>query len=372
MSFGARVRIHLRALEQNFTLLKNAAGTSKICAVVKANAFGHGLLTISRNLPGVDCLAVARLGEARALRSGGIGKPILLLSGVMTHDGLAEAIELDCEIVVHDVRQLELLESYGSANVTAWLKVDTGMHRLGVAATVAPEYLRRLGAASSVGKVGLMTHLANADNVDHPMTPEQVDRFMGIVDGFEGDISVANSAAMLGWRELLNEAVHSRANTWVRPGIALYGISPFPGRCGADLGLRPVMELESRLIAVKPVSRGEPVGYGGTWAPAENTNIGIVSAGYGDGYPRFIPSGTPILVAGRRVSLAGTVSMDMLAVDLGPDAHEQVGDSVILWGDLLPAEEIAACAGTIAYQLVCGVTHRETSEITPVDRGKSD
>jgi alanine racemase len=359
VSFGARAVVRLDALDHNFAVLKKAAGSARICAVVKANAFGHGILPVSRRLRGADSLAVARLNEASVLRQDGIEKPIVLLSGVMTREELAEAIALDCEIVVHDLRQLELLESHGPALVIAWLKIDTGMHRLGIAPGEYLEYLDRLSACTSVSEIRLMTHLANADRVADPKTATQIRIFNSILAGFDGAISIANSAALLGLCELPGLIASVRTNLWVRPGIAIYGISPFPGQTGIELGLRPVMEFESRLIAVKQVAEGEGVGYGGTWQSARDTMIGIVSAGYGDGYSRFLPSGTPVLVAGRRAQLAGTVSMDMLAVDLGPGACNKVGDPVILWGDGLPVEEVAAAAGTIAYQLVCGITYRE-------------
>lgn len=364
MSFGARIRIRLGALQHNFSLLKDTAGGARICAVIKANAFGHGLLAVARGLPETDSFAVARLSEARMLRDNGIEKPVVLLAGVMTADDLRVALQLDCELVVHNRQQLELLDASGPGAATVWLKVDTGMHRLGIDPSEVAGYLKRLRSCRAVREVRLMSHLANADNTADPMTTRQLHSFNRVAADFAGDISVANSAAILGWREACGLASDT-SRTWVRPGIALYGISPFPKYRGADLGLRPVMQFESHLIAVKPVGKGDAVGYGGTWKAHQDTIIGIVSAGYGDGYPRFLPSGTPIVVNGRRAPLVGIVSMDMLAIDLGPDAVDKPGDTVVLWGDELPAEEVAACAGTIAYQLICGVTHRETSEIIP-------
>jgi alanine racemase len=366
VSFGARIRIRLGALQHNFSLLKDAAGGARICSVIKANAFGHGLLTVARGLPETDSFAVARLAEARMLRDNGIDKPVVLLAGVTSADDLQVALRLDCELVVHNRLQLELLEASGPGAAIVWLKVDTGMHRLGINPSDAPDYLKRLRVCHAVREVRLMSHLANADNTSDPMTTRQMQCFNKVAEDFIGDVSVANSAAILGWPEACGIASADTSRVWVRPGIALYGISPFPRRHGADLGLRPVMEFESHLISVKPVRKDDPVGYGGTWKAQQDTIIGIVSAGYGDGYPRFLPTGTPVLVNGRRVRLVGTVSMDMLAVDLGPDAADLPGDTVILWGDKLPAEEVAASASTIAYQLICGVTHRETSEVIPV------
>lgn len=365
MSFGARIRIRLGALQHNFSQLKVAAGGARICSVIKANAFGHGLLVVARGLPDTDSLAVARLSEARMLRDHGIEKPVVLLAGVLTPDDLRHALNLDCELVVHNRLQLDMLEAAGPGSATVWLKVDTGMHRLGIDPDDVDEYLARLRRCRAVRDVRLMTHLGNADNTADPTTTLQLQRFTRVAADFAGDTSVANSAAILGWGEACGLASPDTSKIWVRPGIALYGISPFSAQCGADLGLQPVMEFESRLIAIKPVKNGDAVGYGGTWKANGDTTIGIVSAGYGDGYPRFLPSGTPIRVNDRRVPLVGIVSMDMLAVDLGQGATERPGDPVVLWGNELPAEEVAACAGTIAYQLICGVTHREPGEVIP-------
>jgi alanine racemase len=233
------------------------------------------------------------------------------------------------------------------------------MHRLGITPADAPEFIDCLRSCAAVGEVRLMTHLANADRPDHPRNTEQMRCFAKLLAGFEGAVSIANSAALLGGARLPGWITVERPNLWVRPGIALYGISPFVGQTGRELGLEPVMEFESRLVAVKPVAQGQTVGYGDTWAAARDTMIGIVSAGYGDGYSRFLPSGTPVLVSGRRVAVAGTISMDMFAVDLGPDAADRVGAPVLLWGRDLAVEEVAAAAGTIAYQLVGGITYRE-------------
>jgi alanine racemase len=205
-----------------------------------------------------------------------------------------------------------------------------------------------------VGEVRLMTHLACADDRRDARTDQQVARFRELLASFDGQISVANSPGLLGWPDSICAGVDPGRSS-VRCGIALYGISPFPGTTGADFGLRPAMHFEAGLIAVKKVRAGENVGYGAAWQARSDTVIGIVSAGYGDGYTRFLPSGTPVLVNGRRATIAGRVSMDMTAVDLGPDAAERVGDSVTLWGDGLPVEEVAASAGTIPYTLVCGV-----------------
>jgi alanine racemase len=202
-----------------------------------------------------------------------------------------------------------------------------------------------------------MTHLATADDRGDLMAARQTDVFRRALGQFDGDISVANSPALFGWEDTVRVG-REPARTWVRTGICLYGASPFADSRGSDLGLRPVMEFVTSLIAVKPLRAGDRVGYGAAWEAAEDTVVGIFAAGYGDGYTRFIPSGTPVLVNGRRVPLAGRVSMDMAAVNLGPNAADPVGAPVTLWGEELPVEEVAACAGTIPYQLLCGVTSR--------------
>lgn len=365
MSFGARALIRLGALSHNLQLIRKTAPGSHVMAVIKANAYGHGLLTIANGLPEADSFAVARLQEASELRSNGITKPIVLLAGVYTADELRLAVELDCELVVHCEPQIELLEDADADGVTVWMKLDSGMRRLGFALGDATKVQERLGDCKSVREIRLMTHLASADRRTEPTTTEQLAALGNAVPEFDGDVSIANSAATFAWTDELEDYYSRCTGTpWLRAGICLYGISPFTGQTGADLGLRPVMEFESRLISVKKISAGESVGYLGRWQAQKDTTIGIVAAGYGDGYLRFIPSGTPMLINGRRVPVAGVISMDMTAVDLGEDALERVGDAVTLWGEDLPVEEIAAHAGTIPYQLLTGVTHREHSQRT--------
>lgn len=332
-------------------------------AVVKANAYGHGLEAAAGALSGADSLGVARLREALRLRDAGVTKPIVLLSGVYDAQGLDTALTAGAELVVHTEQQVELLEASAAAETVVWLKVDTGMRRLGVAVEEVDDLVGRLRACRAVGELRLMSHFASADRRDDDTTPRQLASFRSVADRFDGDISIANSPAIFGWTDLVNEFASSRpaGSTWVRPGLCLYGISPFAEGCGAELGLEPAMTFESQLIAVKPIRAGDKVGYGGTWAAPADTTLGLVSAGYGDGYLRFLPSGTPVLVNGRRVPLAGVISMDIAAVDLGSDATDRVGDRVLLWGTELPVEEVARCAGTIPYQLVCAVTNREDS-----------
>ncbi len=366
MSFGARALIKLGALRHNLQVIRDKAPGSRVMAVVKANAYGHGLLEVAGALSDADSLGVARLTEAQAMRAAGIESPIVILEGVYTAEELDMAVALGCEIVVHCMEQLELLEKLEARDLTVWLKFDTGMNRLGFRASEADALTDRARRCRAIGELRLMSHLANADDRHDDTTAEQVRLFQSIAEDFEGDVSIANSAGVFGWPDTAwpGGIFRPSGHIWIRPGISLYGISPFKGTSGADLGLRPVMQFRSRLISVKAISAGERVGYCGTWEAERDSVIGIAAAGYGDGYSRFLPSGTPVLANNRRVPLAGRVSMDMIAVDLGPDAPDAVGDPVLLWGEGLPVEEIANHAGTIPYQLVCGVPNREPSEFT--------
>lgn len=351
---GTRAVIDLPALRHNLRRAREAAPGSRVLAAIKADGYGHGLVRAARALQGgADALGVACLQEARELREAGIRTSIVLLEGFFHPDELPAVIEQGLEVVVHHPVQLQALEACASARpIPVWLKVDSGMHRLGFPPDAVGDAWERLAACpAAAGPVGVMTHLANADDPADPVTEAQLAVFAGAAAACPGAArSVANSAGVLGW-----PASHG---DWNRPGIMLYGISPFPGRTGADEGLRPAMTVHSQLMAVNRLQPGDRVGYGGTWTAPEAMPVGVVAAGYGDGYPRHLPSGAPVLVNGRRVPLIGRVSMDMATVDLRSQPEAQVGDPVVLWGDGLPVEEVAEWAGTIAYELVCGVTHR--------------
>ncbi len=356
MSFGARALIRLGALKHNLSVIRDASPDAKIMAVIKANAYGHGMLTVAENVGDVDAFAVARLPEAIELHEAGVRKPIVLLAGVLTDAELAVAIEHGFEIVVHSPEQIELLQRCSSGQVVVWLKFDTGMNRLGFSPDAAAELMQRLQNLPAVAELRLMSHLASADEQGNSETTEQLRRFDLIIEGFSGAVSVANSAAALAWPPLAGDC-------WIRTGIALFGVSPFDGQTGADLGLKPVMQFEARLIAIKPLQKGAQVGYKGTYTAASDSVLGIISAGYGDGYTRHFKSGTPVLLNGRKVPVIGNVSMDMIAVDLGNNSADTVGDVATLWGPGLPVEEIAPWAGAIPYELVCGVMNREASEV---------
>jgi alanine racemase len=361
VTFGARALIRLDALKHNLGVIREAASNAKIMAVIKANAYGHGMVAVAQSISDVDAFAVARLSEAIELRDAGIKTPIVLLAGVFNMDELNAAIEHGFEIVVHCPEQVELLDACDTGQVIAWLKFDTGMNRLGFSLDEAESLIQRLQRCAAVSELRLMSHLASADDRDSPETDAQLRQFAALVEGFSGAVSIANSAGMLSW-----PALKSDGDCWIRPGLLLFGLSPFSDQTGTDLGLRPVMQFEARLIATKPLAKGALVGYRGTYEAPADSVLGIISAGYGDGYTRRFRTGTPVLINGRKVPVIGNVSMDMIAVDLGVSASDKVGDVATLWGDGLPVEEVAPWAEAIPYDLVCGVMNREASEI--IDR----
>ncbi len=340
------------AAQHNLAIVRNHAPNSKIMAVIKANGYGHGLLRIAEALQQADAFAVARVDEGVRLRKAGFKNRIAVLEGFTCVEELDQLLHYQLDAVVHCANQLDILEGSTPLKTCAvWLKLDTGMNRLGFKAKEFGFVYQRLSQCTSVKQpISLMTHFANADDVNDDKTAAQINLFNQTVAGLTGERSLANSAGILGWKQSLSD--------WVRPGIMLYGISPFPNSIGPQLGLRPVMTLQSRLIAVKQVEAGETVGYGGSWTSAKPTTLGVVAIGYGDGYPRYAKAGTPVLVNGRRVSLIGRVSMDMITVDLGAGSDAKLGDPVTLWGESLPVEEIALSADTMPYTLVCGVTQR--------------
>jgi len=352
MTVGAEASIDLGALRHNLSIARAKAPGSGVVAVIKANGYGHGIERTARALHDADIFAVARLNEAQALRAAGIRHPILLLEGFANSEELRAIAGEGFQVVIHRRGQVDLMwETHDIAALIAWLKVDTGMHRLGFAPDEASVAYQHLSAAPTVaGKPRLMTHLANADNRGDPLTQQQLDRFVHVAHETEGECSAANSAGILGW-----PASHLE---WIRPGIMLYGVSPFVDDSGQAHGLRPVMTLRSTVIAVRTLPKGAAIGYGGAWVCPESMPVGVVAIGYGDGYPRHATSGTPVLVEGTRVDLIGRVSMDMICVDLRKRPQTRVGDTVTLWGDGLAVEEVARSAATIPYQLLCGVTQR--------------
>jgi len=347
-----RAVIDTHALRHNLTVIRTRAGKARVMAVVKANAYGHGLVMTALALSGADAFAVARLEEGLTLRAAGITAPIVVLEGVFTAAQLREAADQGLDLVVHDPLQIELLEqSHAAQRFALWVKIDTGMNRLGFPpAQFAPALARLRSLTPAPRAIRLMTHLASANERDERMTQAQLARFRAVTSGLNCETSISNSAALFG-----SVAIECG---WVRPGLALYGASPFPGGRAADLGLRPVMTLRSSVIAVRHVPRGDTVGYGGAWSASQDSVIAIVAAGYGDGVPRSLRSGTPVLIDGERAPLVGRVSMDMLAGDVSALQGVRVGAPAVLWGESLPVEEVSGCAGTIAYELLCSVSQR--------------
>lgn len=352
MSRATAATIHLDALRANLARIRELAPRAKVLAVVKADGYGHGLERVAHALEGADAFGVAAISDAERLRAAGLSQRIVLLSGFDEAADLPLLRRLHLDTVVHHASQLDLLERDADpGSLRVWLKIDSGMHRLGFPAAEGAAVHARLRALPAVDpEIVCMTHFARSDELAESSTPAQMTRFATAVEGLPGERSLANSAAVLGW-----PASHG---DWIRPGGALYGLSVIEGQSAASFGLQPAMTLSTRLIAINQVARGAMIGYGGTFEAPEAMPVGIAAIGYGDGYPRHAPSGTPVLVGGQRVPTVGRVSMDLLALDLRAAPQARVGDPVVLWGQGLPVEEIAAAAGTISYELTCGITRR--------------
>lgn len=349
---AACATIHLDALRANLRRVRELAPGAKVMAVVKADGYGHGLERVARALAAADAFGVASIADGRRLRASGARQRIVVLSGPDEAGDLAEMRRLRLEAVIHHDAQLDLLAADSDARtLPVWIKVDSGMHRLGFAPERVREVHARLLGMPGVDRgIALMTHFANSDVFDDAQTARQIECFGRAVEGLDGEHSLSNSAAVLGWPEARGQ--------WVRTGGALYGISVVAGRTGADFGFQPAMTLSTRLVAVNRVLRGERIGYAATWAAPEDMVVGVAAIGYGDGYPRQVASGAPILVDGVRTSVIGRVSMDLVTIDLRGVPAARVGSDVVLWGPGLPVEEVADRAGTIGYELTCGVTRR--------------
>ncbi len=352
MSRPTSATIHVDALRRNLAKVRALAPASRVLAVVKADGYGHGLERVAHALEGADAFGVAALADAERLRAAGLSQRIVLLSGFDEPGDLALMRRLDVDSVLHHDAQLGMLEAEGSGTpLRVWLKLDTGMHRLGFAPQRAAELHARLRALPNVDpQIVLMTHFARSDEFEVDATTKQIEVFDAATRGLDGPRSLSNSAGVLGW-----PLAHA---DWVRPGGALYGLSPVAGKSGSDFGLEPAMTLSTRLIAINRIAKGESVGYGGVYQCPDDMAVGIAAIGYGDGYPRHAAGGTPVLVDGVRAPIVGRVSMDLLAIDLRGLPGARVGDPVVLWGRGLPIEEVAAAAGTIGYELACGLTRR--------------
>lgn len=352
MGRATRAIIDLSAICQNYRLAKSLTAGADAVAVIKADAYGHGAVRVALSMePEVPAFGVACIEEAIEIRDAGVQKPILLLEGFFTADELSTIAEKNFWTAVHRVEQITMLEEAQLvAPVKVWLKLDTGMHRLGVDAPDYRQAYERLRACENVSDIVLMSHLACADELDKPHTLKQAALFDQTVEGIFAPHSIANSPATLAWPALHRD--------WIRPGLMLYGASPFEeSQPNADK-LLAAMTLESEVIAVHDLQAGEAVGYAASYVCEENTRVGTVAIGYGDGYSRYAGTGTPVIVNGQRTKIIGRVSMDMCAIDLTGLADVGVGSKVELWGAQLSINEVARHCGTIPYTLFTGVTRR--------------
>ncbi len=351
MSRNTIASINLAAIRHNFKIVRKLAPASKIACVVKANAYGHGISRVADALRAADLLAVATVDEAAVLRSGGWTGRLLLLQGFANADDLQLAQSLQLEMVIHQQAQIDALwQRCEGADTRFWLKLESGMHRLGFPLSDAHAAYAALESISGAGSVILMTHFACADEPGKAMTQKQIQLFEEAVRGIEAQQSLANSAGIINFPQSHKDLV--------RPGLILYGISPDTTQPAASIGLKPAMTLSSELIAIKQCARGETVGYGASYACPEDMRIGVAAIGYGDGYPRSLRNGAPLLVNGKLACLAGRVSMDLITLDLRGHDEARIGDPVVLWGEGLAVESVAPWADAIAYELVCGVSIR--------------
>lgn len=345
--------VDLEALHHNLHQIKATTPKSNILVMVKSNAYGHDAVEVAKSLEhDVDAFGVMFLHEALQLYNAAIKKPVIVLTGFLDIEELNLIDKYNFECSIHNFTQIEILEKARlSRPLRVWLKIDTGMHRLGFKPHQVQEAYQRLMQHNMVQKpLRLMTHFSDSDNLRNNKTTEQITCFEQTVANLEGEWCMANSAAILSWPK---SHVH-----WVRPGIALYGASPFDDKNGLKLNLKPVMTLTSHIIATHNLEKGATIGYGSTFSCPEKMRIGTVSIGYGHGYPRNAKSGTPVLVNGIRTQLVGRVAMDMIGIDLRPIPDAKIGTPVILWGKGLPVEEIATNSGEIAYELFCRLTVR--------------
>jgi alanine racemase len=351
--------VDLAAIRHNYAHAKRCAPGRRALAVVKADAYGHGAaMVVTALAEEVDGFAVCCVEEARVVRANAPKARILLLEGCFDEEDWRSAAALNLDVAVQGHEQAErLLMLRGERQLNVWLKLDSGMHRLGFSADEIRHWAERLRAAPQVAEVNLISHLACADEQGHELTGQQLDCYVDLQDVEFDQRSFANSAAVLTFAPAHMD--------WIRPGIMLYGASPFAGMSAAALGLKPAMSLTAQIIALHEVPAGEGVGYGATWVAQRPSRVATVSCGYADGYPRHAPSGTPVVVRGQRVPLAGRVSMDMLAIDVTDLPQARIGDAVELWGAQLPVDDVAQAAGTIGYELLTKVTARVRREYRP-------
>jgi alanine racemase len=344
-----RATISAAALAHNLALARRAAGDSKIWAVIKANAYGHGVLRAAEALAAADGYALLDFEDAIRLRLAGVKKPLLLLEGFFQPQDVPLLAEYALTPVIHNREQIEILQKTRPAGaIDVYLKANSGMNRLGFGADGLRWAWNALRSHMRVRQVTLMTHFADADGTGGVQA--QLERFEQMVSGLAAPRSLANSAALLRYPQTCAD--------WVRPGIMLYGCSPFVDQSAVELGLAPVMTLASEIIDVQQLQPGERVGYGFSYQAAQAMRVGVLACGYADGYPRHAPSGAPVLVDGRRTRIVGRVSMDMICVDITDLPQAGVGTPATLWGEGLSADEVAAAAGTLSYELLCALAPR--------------
>lgn len=355
MQRSALAHIHLAALQHNLSIVKSYAPNSKVMCAVKANAYGHGLIETAQALQAADGFAVADLSEALALRHAGIVQTLLVLQGPQSKDDIALFEEHNISTVIHHAFQVPLLEH---ANISVWIKVNTGMNRLGFLPDEVEGVLKTIGHYKQLRLEGLFSHMADADFADSRGTTDAQLALLNKINNKRYPLSTANSASLLHWPQSQQD--------WVRPGIILYGVNPFIDSSKTDADLQAAMTLSAPIIAINTCLKGQKVGYAGKWQAERDSKIAVVAIGYGDGYPRHAKNGTPVLINGKTYPLVGRVSMDLLTVDITDADNIHLFDHAVLWGEqqwqgkkvVLAVEKVAECADTIAYELLCAVYGR--------------
>lgn len=348
MSRPFTVELDLGALRHNVKRIRDSAPQSKILAMIKANAYGHGLISIAKALPDVEGFGVSCSEEALYLRQAGLKQRIVLMGGLFSKDEISLLNNYKLDTVIHDCNQLRLLTEHPLPHtINVWLKINTGMNRLGFLPNDFSAVLQKLNHCPWLNIVCVMTHFSSADELGDTTTQRQIKLFEQTIKAYKFPTSLANSAAILAFPK-----IHA---DWVRPGLMLYGVSPFSDSSGAQHALKPVMTLKSEVISIHQLESGDRVGYGGTWIAPKPLRVGVVAIGYGDGYPHRAESGTPILVNDKLSELIGQVSMDMLTVNLSNQRDAKLGDPVVLWGTGLPLEQVAESTSSFRFELLCGI-----------------
>jgi alanine racemase len=349
--------IDLNALQHNYKRVRDSAPRTKIMAVIKADGYGHGIEQIAKALSGADGLAVASTDEALALRKAGIDCPVFLLTGFHHKSELPDIVNHDLIPVIHCHEQLATLASWDKKTADKkkifkiWCKIDTGMHRIGFEPGELKKVISRLDDLTGLELVGVMSHLANADNGTDQKTDQQISLYRSSTKTLSIEKSLANSAGIVAW--------NNSHMDWVRPGIMLYGSSPLLDKTADELDLRPVMKLESEIIAIRKMKKNDVIGYGGEWTCPEDMSVAVVAIGYGDGYPRLAGAvGANVYLNGQHCRVLGRVSMDMITIDLRKVETANTGDKVELWGPNIDIDQLAASCQTISYELMCQVTSR--------------